>query len=108
MNQIMKDNPKLTNQKLSPEEQELEETLGVAFETGTIKTPSKKELKTSKAKWKLAMENTLRRRAITLRLQERDISRLKVQAQELGMPYQTYLSSVLHQVASGKISASSR
>ena len=101
----MKHDPKLDDQNLSPEEQELEEALGNAFETGALQTPAEEELQASKTKWKLAMENTLRRRAITLRLQERDISRLKVQAQELGMPYQTYLSSVLHQVASGKISA---
>lgn len=102
---MMKYDPKLDDQKLSPEEQELEEALGSAFETGAIEAPTEEEVQASTAKWKLAMENTLRRRAITLRLQERDISRLKVQAQELGMPYQTYLSSVLHQVASGKISA---
>ena len=101
----MKHDPKLDDQNLSPEEQELEDTLGAVFETGALKAPTEEELHASKTKWKQAMENTLRRRAITLRLQERDINRLKVQAQELGMPYQTYLSSVLHQVASGKISA---
>ncbi len=98
----MKYDPKLDDQNLSPEEQELEEALEGAFAAGAIQAPTEEGLQASKTKWRLAMENTLRRRAITLRLQERDIGRLKVQAQELGLPYQTYLSSILHQVASGK------
>ena len=93
------------HQTLTAEEQELEDAVGEAFESGAIVAPSLETLSAIQAKWQGAMENTLRRRAITLRLQERDIHRLKVQAQELGMPYQTYLSSILHQVASGKISA---
>ena len=43
------------------------------------------------------------RKAITLRLQQRDIERLKVIAGERGLPYQTLVSSVLHQFASGTL-----
>jgi predicted DNA binding CopG/RHH family protein len=38
-----------------------------------------------------------------LRLQERDIERLKVIARQRGLPYQTLVSSVLHQFAEGTL-----
>lgn len=52
-------------------------------------------------KMKLAREaalNTIsqKRRAITIRLPERDLFRLKAQALRDGLPYQTLISSVLH------------
>ena len=52
-------------------------------------------------KMKLAREaalNTIsqKRKAITIRLPERDLFRLKAEALRDGLPYQTLISSVLH------------
>ena len=40
---------------------------------------------------------------ITTRLANRDLSRLKVRALELGMPYQTLLASIVHQYVEGTL-----
>ncbi len=58
-------------------------------------------------KMKLAREaalNTIsqKRKAITIRLPERDLFRLKAQALRDGLPYQTLISSVLHKYVEGK------
>ena len=54
---------------------------------------------------KLAREtaaNTLRKDArITLRISSSDLSRLKQKAAYKGLPYQTFISSVLHEYAAG-------
>ena len=92
--------------KLDAYEQELENAIGEAFDSGEWTMPTVTEQRKTRAYWQDAVEQTTKRRAITLRLQERDIHRLKVQAHELGMPYQTYIASMLHQVASGKIRGS--
>jgi predicted DNA binding CopG/RHH family protein len=52
---------------------------------------------------KAMAENTLRRRAVTIRMQERMIEDLKSLALEEGMPYQTLISSVLHKYLTGKL-----
>ena len=58
-------------------------------------------------KMKLAREaalNTIsqKRKAITIRLLERDLFRLKAEALRDGLPYQTLISSVLHKYIEGK------
>jgi predicted DNA binding CopG/RHH family protein len=58
-------------------------------------------------KMKLAREaalNTIsqKRKAITIRLPERDLFRLKAEALRDGLPYQTLISSVLHKYVEGK------
>ena len=40
-----------------------------------------------------------RARNINIRLSERDLLRIKAKAAELGLPYQTFVSSLLHQHA---------
>jgi len=47
---------------------------------------------------------TVYRSRKALRLPERDILRVKTIARELGIPYQTFLASVIHRVATGEIS----
>ena len=42
---------------------------------------------------------------ISVRLSERDIRKIKAKAIEIGIPYQTLIGSVLHQYATGRISA---
>ena len=90
---------------LDEEEKDIIESLEAAIDAGKIVPPAAEELEIMRQDWKDVLGNTLKRRAITLRLQERDIRRLKTQARELGLPYQTYISSILHQQASGKLRA---
>ena len=50
-----------------------------------------------------AAKNTLKRRPISIRIQERDLRMLKLQAQKDGIPYQTLIQSVLHRYAEGSL-----
>lgn len=45
-------------------------------------------------------------RHISIRLSEKDLTRLRARASELGIPYQTLIGSILHQYAEGKVKAS--
>ena len=48
--------------------------------------------------------NTLKKDTrINIRLTSRDVEKLKTNAAELGMPYQTLIASVLHQYVDGKL-----
>ena len=53
--------------------------------------------------WQRIARNTLRKKPITVRVQERDIARIKAKALEQGIPYQTLVSSILHRYAEGKL-----
>jgi len=55
------------------------------------------------AEWQTAASDISRKRAITVRLQERDIQRIKAIALRKGVPYQTLVSSIIHQYASGTL-----
>ena len=49
-------------------------------------------------------KNTLRKdKRINIRLSSHDLEALKTNAAELGLPYQTLVSSVLHQYATGRL-----
>lgn len=49
-------------------------------------------------------KNTLRKdKRINIRLSSNDLEALKTNAVELGLPYQTLVSSILHQYASGRL-----
>jgi predicted nucleic acid-binding Zn-ribbon protein len=58
------------------------------------------------AEWQVAASETSRKRAITIRLREHDIHRIKAIALRKGMPYQTHVSSIIHQYASGTLKES--
>jgi predicted DNA binding CopG/RHH family protein len=64
---------------------------------------SASDLPARKKALKQAAENTLKRKPVTLRLLENDISDLKVQAIEDGLPYQTLLSSIIHKYVTGRL-----
>ena len=53
--------------------------------------------------WQAAVRNTLRKKPITVRVQERDIELIKVKALEQGIPYQTLVASILHRYAKGTL-----
>ena len=53
--------------------------------------------------------NTLRKdKRINIRLSSHDLEALKTNAVEMGLPYQTLVSSVLHQYATGRLLQKSR
>ena len=88
------------------EEKDLIESFEKAIEEGRVPRKSARELAVIRAKWKTLAKNTAERKAITLRVQQRDIERLKVIARQRGMPYQTLVTSVLHQFANGSLKES--
>lgn len=81
-----------------------EEELIRAFE-GAAKRGELKSMPRAKAvaMWQGAVRNTLKKKPITVRVQEQDIQRIKVKAMEQGIPYQTLVSSILHRYASGRL-----
>jgi len=85
------------------EEQKLIESFEAALENGAIRPSPPEERAQVSTEWQALVAKASARKAITLRLQERDIERLKVIARQRGLPYQTLLSSVLRQFAAGTL-----
>ncbi|MBA2657163.1 MAG: hypothetical protein H0U70_09325 [Tatlockia sp.] len=87
---------KLSNIKLDNEEKELLESI----EEGEWQSIDALETETHVAK--RAAENYLRKEErITLRISSSDLSQLKQKAAYKGLPYQTFIASVLHEYAAG-------
>ena len=73
-----------------------------AFESGNMKlsTPSKKEIESIKK----AANNTFKKnKRITIRLYEHDFSGIQKKAMEMGIPYQTLISGVIHRYVEGDV-----
>ena len=85
------------------EERELIESFEAALEDGRIVPKSKAEVAALNARWQKELGLSADKQPGTLRLQERDITRLKGMAARKGLPYQTLISSVLHQFANGDL-----
>lgn len=85
------------------EERDFIESFEAALENGEVRKSTPAELERLKGEWKAIAANSVRRKAVTLRLQERDIDRLKSIALQKGLPYQTLVASVLHQYAAGDL-----
>lgn len=82
--------------KLDAEEQELLESV----ERGEWE--SVKDFKEKAAFAKEAAKNFLRKdERVTLRISSADLTRLKQKAAYKGLPYQTFIASVLHEYAAG-------
>ncbi len=72
------------------------------YENGTLKStsPSKNRL----AKFKAAATATfIKDRRINIRLSSPDLMDIQARALEEGIPYQTFIASVLHKYASGRL-----
>ncbi len=52
---------------------------------------------------KIFKENATARKAISLRLLERDLHKIRTRALVLGIPYQTLIGSIVHQYAKGDL-----
>ena len=73
-----------------------------ALEKGKMKltAPSKKEIESIKA----AANNTLKKdKRITIRLYDYDFIGIQKKAMEMGMPYQTLISGIIHRYVEGDI-----
>lgn len=79
-----------------------EEDLLVSYEKGELKStsPAKADL----AKFKAAATATfIKDRRINIRLSSPDLMDIQARALEEGIPYQTFIASVLHKYASGRL-----
>ena len=86
----------MSNMKLGKEEKEILE----AFEAGKLKRI--KGLEKEKGRYQQYARQTFSKpRSINIRLSERDLQKIRALAAEKGLPYQTFISSLLHQF-SGK------
>jgi predicted DNA binding CopG/RHH family protein len=84
--------------KLDAEEQELLN----AFEAGEMKPTSPP--KASLAKFKAAASATfIKDKRINIRLSSPDLMDIQARALEEGLPYQTFIASILHKYASGRL-----
>ena len=73
------------------------------IESGKGKTLPKKDFVKEKNKLQKMAANTLKRKSINIRVIESDIEKIKAIALDKGMPYQTFITSILHKVATGKL-----
>ncbi len=84
--------------KLNEEERKIVD----AYEKGKIKTrrPSKGELDEMKS----VAKNTFKKnRRITIRLYDHDFKGIQKKAMEMGMPYQTLISGMIHRYVEGDL-----
>ena len=73
-----------------------------AVESGKIKlsSPSKKEIEAIKT----AADNTFKKnRRITIRLYDHDFIGIQKKAMEMGLPYQTLISGIIHRYVEGDL-----
>jgi predicted DNA binding CopG/RHH family protein len=84
-------------QRLSKYEQDIEDNAGQA-----VPYPADERKKRMQELRDAAREHVLRRQ-VTIRIISEDIPQLKKIAATEGLPYQTFISSILHKVATGKI-----
>lgn len=86
--------------KLDEYEQEISDAIDQAIDKGGLKSVENLEQELAFAKE--AAANFLRKdERITLRISSGDLARLKQKAAYKGLPYQTFIASVLHEYAAG-------
>ena len=79
-----------------------EEEILAAYENGDLKftPPSRSEL----AKFKAAATATfIKDKRVNIRLSSPDLMDIQARAMEEGLPYQTFIASVLHKFVSGRL-----
>jgi len=90
----------ITDVKLDAEEQELSDALDQLVDKGQLKSVPDIEQEMAFA---LAAANNYSRKdaRVNIRISGNDLSRLKQKAAYKGLPYQTFIASVLHEYAAG-------
>ena len=85
--------------------EELEELK--AIEEGEFRPVSDEVFEKESLRLKQAAHNTIekqkRKKSYNIRLFEDDVMKIKAFAMREGLPYQTYLSSLIHKIATGEI-----
>ena len=73
-----------------------------AYDKGKMKTstPSKKDKERIKS---MAVQTFRKDRRVTIRLYDHDLKGVQKKAMEKGMPYQTLISSMIHQYVEGDL-----
>ena len=71
-------------------------------ENGNYNPLPKKDFDKEKNRFQEMAANTLKRKSINIRVFESDIDKIKAIALGEGIPYQTFITSVIHKVATGK------
>ncbi len=81
-----------------------EELILDAYEKGKLplSTPSKKELEAIKTTARKTMKKDKR---ITIRLYEHDYQGIQKKAMEMGVPYQTLISGIIHRYIEGDLTS---
>lgn len=81
-----------------------EKTIVDAYEKGEMKlsTPSKKEIQAIKA---TAKKTLVKNRRITIRLYDHDYRGIQKKAMEMGIPYQTLISGIIHRYIEGELTS---
>jgi len=89
--------------KLDKEEKHILDVL----ESGNIRLskPSKKEIDSIKA---AAKSTFIKSRRVTIRLYDHDFVGIQKKAMEMGIPYQTLISGLIHQYVEGDIKIDSK
>ena len=81
-----------------------EKAIIVAYEKGKMKvsTPSKKEIEAIKA---TARKTLVKNRRITIRLYDHGYQGIQKRAMEMGVPYQTLISGIIHRYIEGDLTS---
>jgi predicted DNA binding CopG/RHH family protein len=81
-----------------------EKTIIDAYEKGAMKLskPSKKEIEAIKA---TAKKPLVKDRRITIRLYDHDYQGIQKKAMEMGLPYQTLISGIIHRYIEGELTS---
>jgi predicted DNA binding CopG/RHH family protein len=81
-----------------------EESILDAYEKGklSLSTPSKRELEAIKA---TARKTMVKNKRITIRLYEHDYQGIQKKAVEMGIPYQTLISGIIHRYIEGDLTS---
>jgi len=95
------------NEIYTKEELALFKALEDELDKETYETMPEKDLEKAKKYYQKIAENTMkkmtRKKSLNLRVFENDIANIKALALEKGLPYQTLLASIIHQVATKQI-----
>ena len=75
-----------------------------AYEKGKMKlsTPARKEIEAIKATAKRTM---VKNKRITIRLYDHDYQGIQKKAMEMGVPYQTLISGIIHRYIEGELTS---
>ena len=79
-----------------------EKTILDAYKKGkmTLSSPSKKEVEAIKA---TARKTLVKDKRITIRLYDHDYQGIQKKAMEMGIPYQTLISGIIHRYIEGEL-----